>query len=73
MVDVSDSELTTIENALESVIQALAADESPEATDLKQTCLDAQQIVSGKLDKGNMADGVLTNPAPGDGTNLPNS
>ena len=73
MADISDTELTTIENALETVIQALAEDESQQATDLKQMCLDAQQIVSGKLDKGAMMEGTPTNPPQGEGTNLPNS
>ena len=52
MADISEAELTTIENALESIIQALAADESPAASQLKQTAVEAQQIVSGKLDNG---------------------
>jgi hypothetical protein len=50
MAEVNDSELTTVENALEMVIQALSDNESPEAMQLKQTCVEAQQIITAKIE-----------------------
>jgi hypothetical protein len=52
MTDISDSELTTIQNALLYVREALAADQSAEGTNVKKQILEAEQIVTAKLDKG---------------------
>jgi hypothetical protein len=64
MVDISESELTLIENAFERVLDALSQDESPEATDIKESILEAQQIVSGLIDKGQSPD-TLSGPTGG--------
>ncbi len=60
MPDATENEWTIIENAFEKVIQALAEDNSPAASELKQTCLEAQQIASAKLGdaSGMSGDGI---------------
>jgi hypothetical protein len=69
MVDISESELTLIENAFEKMRDALSQDESPEATDIKQSILEAEQIVSGLLDKGQSPD-TLSGPTGGSQSEL---
>jgi hypothetical protein len=64
MVDISESELTLIENAFVKMRDALAEDESPEATDIKQSILEAEQIVSGLIDKEKSPD-TLSGPTGG--------
>jgi rhamnogalacturonyl hydrolase YesR len=51
MAEVNDAELTTIENAFEAIIQALSDNDTPEAVQLKQMCVEAQQIVTAKIDQ----------------------
>lgn len=51
MAEISDAELTTIENALVTIREALNQDNSPEAATVKQMIVEAEQIVSGKLDQ----------------------
>lgn len=53
MAEISDSELTIIENALVTVTEAISEDASPQAEEIKKMIVEAQQIVSGKLDSGN--------------------
>jgi hypothetical protein len=57
MAEFNDAEMMTIENAFESVIQGLANNDSPEATQLKQMCVEAQQIVTAKIDKASAPGG----------------
>jgi hypothetical protein len=52
MTDISDSELVTIQNALLYVREALEADQSAEGTNVKKQIIEAEQIVTAKLDKG---------------------
>ena len=69
MADLSDEELTIVENALERVLQDLEAgsDNNPEAQALMQEVVDAQQIISSKIegsssDKSMAAEGSISGP-----------
>ena len=69
MADLSDEELTIVENALERVLQDLeaAGDNNPEAQALMQEVVDAQQIISSKIegsssDKSMAAEGSISGP-----------
>jgi hypothetical protein len=69
MVDITEEELTIVENALERVLTDLeaAATESPEAQELMQQVVDAQQIISSKIegsssDKSMAAEGSISGP-----------
>jgi hypothetical protein len=64
MVDISESELTLIENAFEMMRDALSEDESPESTNIKTTILEAEQIVSGLIDREQSPD-TLSGPTGG--------
>jgi hypothetical protein len=52
VAEISDAELTTIENTLVTIRDALSQDNSPEAASVKQMIVEAEQIISGKLDAG---------------------
>ena len=52
MPEVSESELTIIENALVTIREAINEDNSPQAAEIKKIVMEAEQIVSGKLDEG---------------------
>jgi hypothetical protein len=69
MVDISVSELTIVENFITKVTDALAEDESPEATQIKEAGLEAGQIVSGLLDKEQSPD-TLSGPTGGSNNQL---
>lgn len=56
MPEINESELTVIENVLVKVREAIAEDESPEAMAVKQEIIDAEQIVSSKLEKTTVGD-----------------
>ena len=49
MANITDSELTTIQNAVVSTRQALEPDNSRQAQELKKILIEAEQILSGKL------------------------
>jgi hypothetical protein len=49
MTNVTDSELTTIQNAVVTTRQALEPDDSPQAQELKKMLIECEQILSGKL------------------------
>jgi hypothetical protein len=58
VAEISDAELTTVENALVTIRQALEQDNSPQAQQVKQMIVEAEQIVSGKLDQNKMDTGA---------------
>jgi hypothetical protein len=68
MVDITEEELTIVENALEKVLTDLeAAGDTPEAQALMQEIVDAQQIISSKIegsssDKSMAAEGSVSGP-----------
>jgi hypothetical protein len=68
MVDISVSELTIVENFITKVTDALAEDESPEATQIKEAGVEAGQIVSGLLDREQSPD-TLSGPTGGSNNN----
>jgi hypothetical protein len=68
MVDISESELTLIENAFVRVREALGEDESPEAMQIKEAIIEAEQIVSGLIDKEQNPD-TLSGPTGGAAVN----
>jgi hypothetical protein len=51
MANITDEELTKIRDALAMVRDALTPDQSPEATQIKEKIVEAEQIVSAKLGK----------------------
>ena len=65
MTDASDAEWTTIENVLVKTREALADDDSPEATALKEQILEAEQIVSSKLDQNKSMGDSVSGPTGG--------
>ena len=49
MANITDSKLTTIQNAVVTTRQALEPDDSPQAQELKKLLIESEQILSGKL------------------------
>ena len=66
MAEISEAELTIIENALVTVRQAIEEDQSPAAMEVKKQILEAEQVISGKLDQGGN-----TGTGPGADTTTP--
>jgi hypothetical protein len=68
MPDISEEELVIVENALQKVLTDLeSAGDNPEAQALMQEIVDAQQIISSKIegsssDKSMAAEGSVSGP-----------
>jgi len=58
MAEYTDAESTTIENCLVTIREALSQDQSPQAQELMQMIVEAEQIVSAKLDNTNQDSAV---------------
>ena len=66
MPDISEAELTLMENTIVKTREALSEDDSPEATQLKQDLLEIEQICSSKLDQTSSGSGDnLSGPTGG--------
>jgi hypothetical protein len=50
MPEITTEELTIIENVLVTMREAIADDQSPEAQQMKQQIVEAEQIVSSKIE-----------------------
>ena len=56
MPEISESELTILENTLVKMREALVEDESPESMTLKNEIIESEQIISSKLDTNQIGD-----------------
>jgi len=60
MAEITDAELTTVENALVTVREGLQNDGSPQTQKVMQMIVEAEQIISAKLDQGGDTAGAPT-------------
>ena len=65
MPDISEEELVIVENALQKILTDLeAAGDSPEAQALMQEVVDAQQIISSKIEGSSSEKNMVAEASP---------